>query len=638
MVKEKEKNEVKIANSPKEEDTKKVSSNEKEKKKTKTVSTEKGKNKSNTVPTEKEKNKSKSVLAEKSKNETKTNTNTAKKETNKQKVSTSENENNNSKKTKEKNTAEVSTAVKEKTEEKIEIEIDTDENTKKTLETENITENAAKSFKQVEPENKKTSKHSILAIGIFLVIFLCLIFIIFGVFTFYNYKVSSAISKGLYINNIDISELTKEEAKDRLEKYYADKLSNDITLIHNDYTTYIKTSEIGLSYDIDAAIDYAYNVGKTKNIFADNYQVFNALVNGINITPNYTFDEEALRKILNNLSAELPDTVVESGYYIEGNNLIITQGKDGYVIDADSTISEIKQLFSDLAYVSNVIEIKTIAKSPEKIDIDKIYEEIYTEPKDAYYTTDPHAVYPSSNGVDFGVSIEEAKNMLKTADNECTIPLKVLYPNVTTNMLGQEAFPDLLATFSTKYAASNTNRTTNLRLAANKIDGYVLLPDEIFSYNAVVGERTIAAGYKEAAVYQNGEVVQGLGGGICQISTTLYNAALFSNLEIVELYNHQFVPSYVTAGRDATVVYGVKDFKFKNSRKHAIKLTCSVSGGVATFNIWGYKEDVEYDVSVYATVTSRTSSYIKSSTYRTIKLNGETIKNENIINSTYKAH
>ena len=196
----------------------------------------------------------------------------------------------------------------------------------------------------------------------------------------------------------------------------------------------------------------------------------------------------------------------------------------------------------------------------------------------------------------------------------------------------------LIASFSTKYPTSNANRTTNLRLAANKINGYVLLPGETFSYNTVVGKRTIAAGYKEAAVYENGEVVQGLGGGICQISTTLFNSVLLANLEIVELHNHQFIPSYVSAGRDATVVYGAKDFKFKNSREHALKITCSVSKGIASFNIYGVKEQNENDVSVYSKVTNKTSKYIKSSTYRTIKSNGSVIKNELIANFTYKVH
>ncbi len=123
----------------------------------------------------------------------------------------------------------------------------------------------------------------------------------------------------------------------------------------------------------------------------------------------------------------------------------------------------------------------------------------------------------------------------------------------------------MLGSFTTKYDGTNTARTTNLKLAASKINETILSPGEEFSYNAIVGERTIAAGYKEAKVYSNGQVVDGLGGGICQISTTLFNAALYANLEITEIHNHQFVPSYVGAGRDATVVYGSKDFKFKNS-------------------------------------------------------------------------
>lgn len=291
---------------------------------------------------------------------------------------------------------------------------------------------------------------------------------------------------------------------------------------------------------------------------------------------------------------------------------------------------------SNFNYINEVIELETIQKSPDEINIDKIYSEVHKEPKDASFEPETHTITSAENGIDFNV--ENAKKILETSDNECTIPLTVLKPNVTNNMIGSEAFPDLLASYSTKYVASNKNRTTNLKLAAGKIDGTVLLPGEVFSYNNVVGERTISAGYKDAAIYLNGQVVDGLGGGICQISTTLFNAVLFSNLEIVELYNHQFVPSYATAGRDATVVYGVKDFKFKNSRNYAIKINCSVANGVASFQIWGFKQEPEYEVSVSANVTSRTSSYIKSATYRTLKLNGEVVKTEKISNYTYKVH
>ena len=129
-------------------------------------------------------------------------------------------------------------------------------------------------------------------------------------------------------------------------------------------------------------------------------------------------------------------------------------------------------------------------------------------------------------------------------------------------------------------------------------------PGETFSYNKALGKRSVENGYKEAAIYANGGVENGLGGGICQISSTLYNAVLESNLEIVERHNHSFITSYVEAGKDATVVYGALDFKFKNTRKYPIKITAGVSGGVATVNIYGIKEDVEYKVNVVASVTA----------------------------------
>ena len=487
-------------------------------------------------------------------------------------------------------------------------------------------------------QNVKYTYHTITIGGLFLLFFLILIIFIFGAFTIYNYINKDKIFKGIYINNIDVSGLTKEAANQKITSEFENIFSNDITLTHNDYTSYIKTSEINLHSNIEAAVNYAFQYGKSKNIFSDNFKVFSAMVSGINITPTIHYNEQSLEEILTKISSELPDTVVESAYYIEDSNLIITKGKPGVVIDVNATSSIIKEKLANLTFVNETIELKVLQQDPKEIDLNQIHNEVYNEPKDAYYTTDPYVVYPSSTGVDFKVSVEEANNLWQTAENECTIPLKTLYPKVTTNMIGQEAFPDQLSTFSTQYAASNYDRTTNLKLAANKINGTVLLPGEVFSYNGVVGERTISAGYKEAPIYQNGEVVPGLGGGICQISTTLYNAVLFANLEIVELYNHQFIPSYVGAGRDATVVYGVKDFKFKNTRNYPIKITCSVSGGIAKFDIWGLKQDNEYDVSVYATVNSRTATYIKSSTYRVLKQNGEVVKSENIINSTYKAH
>ena len=228
--------------------------------------------------------------------------------------------------------------------------------------------------------------------------------------------------------------------------------------------------------------------------------------------------------------------------------------------------------------------------------------------------------------------------MLNEEKDEYVVPLKVLYPTVTTNMLGTEAFPDLLSTYSTNYSTRDTDRTTNLKLATSKINGTVLMPGETFSYNKVVGERTIAAGYKEAPIYVSGKVVDGVGGGICQITTTLYNAVVYANLEIVERTNHQFVPSYARASRDATVVYGAIDFKFKNNRDYPIKLVCSVANGTANFQIFGLKSENDYEVEISDRVTSTTSSAIYSEAYKILKQNGQVVASELLSRDVYKRH
>lgn len=496
---------------------------------------------------------------------------------------------------------------------------------------------STKKFEQSKDKKTKKSKPIIKITLIIIIVLFIILISIFSIFTITNND-PLTIAKGIYINGIDVSQMTKDEAKSKLEEYYTENLSHDITLVHGEYEMYINPNEISLDYEINQAINSAFKIGKNGNIFEDDIELLNTMLNGIEITPTYTYSKDTLKTMLDNFSAELPDHVVESSYYIEDNNVIITLGSSGQMVDSEHTIPLVENTFSDLSFVDNKIEIKTLSKDPEKINVSKIHDEIYKKATDAYYTTNPYVVHPSENGLDFKISLEEAEKLVaNSTEKEIQIPLKVLYPSVTTNMIGAEAFPDLLATFSTKYT-SNKDRTTNLSLAAGKVNGYVLLPGETFSYNTVVGERTIAAGYKSAAVYENGQVVQGLGGGICQISTTIFNAILFANLGIVELHNHQFVPSYVTAGRDATVVYGTKDFKFKNTRKYAIKIECTVSGGIAKCNIWGVKEPTEYDVSVYANITSRTDTYIKSATYRTLKLNGQVVNTEKISNYTYKVH
>ena len=514
-----------------------------------------------------------------------------------------------------------------------------DETEKKQKKQEKKKKENTREFKPIEnTEEAKTNKSDVLVIfGILLAIVILLVTVVYGTFSIMTEK-STTIAKGVYIKNIDVSGLTREQAKEKINNYISSVIPEEIKLTHNGFETSISTSQLSIYFNTDEAVDMAYNIGKTGNIFQKNLTILQTRLSKTTIDPGFSIDMDQLKKDLEDISSKLPDKIIESSCYIDGNKLIITKGKAGKTVKVDDSAKYIKQAINDLKIENNSLELLTEDSTPKEIDLDAVYNEIHKEPVNAYYSQNPYVVHPSENGMDFSITLDEAKNMLKEEKDEYVVPLKVLYPSVTTNMIGTEAFPDLLSEFSTKYAASNKNRTTNLILAAKKINGTVLMPGETFSYNKVVGARTIQAGYKEAPIYVSGRVEDGIGGGICQITTTLYNAVVYANLDIVERSNHQFVPSYAGPSRDATVVYGAIDFKFKNNRDYPIKIACSVSGGIANFKIWGLKSDNDYEVQISSRTTGKTSTAIYSEAYKILKKNGNVVSTTLLSKDTYKRH
>ena len=449
--------------------------------------------------------------------------------------------------------------------------------------------------------NTKINFVPIITIGIVIV----LLIVLSTVFALININ-NTKIVNGVKIEGIDVSGLSREEAKAKFESVYNEKKQKDILLKYKDYDATINPELIDASYDINSAVDEAISLGKDSNIIINNYNILFAIIGQKNIKINMTINEEETNKTIDSIGSNIPGAVVEPDYYREDDKLIITKGKEGLKIDNEKLIQKIKNNLKDINSKENYIEIPVITKKPEQIDIEKIHEEVYKEVQDAYYTKDPFTIHPEVEGVDFNV--EEAKALLQEDKEQYEIQLSITKPNVTTSQIGSEAFPNLLSTYSTKYDGGNIDRTTNLRIACKKINDKVILPGETFSYNKTLGERTSAAGYKYAKVYENGEVVDGIGGGICQISSTLYNSVLMANMEVTERRNHQFITSYTPAGRDATVVYGLTDFKFKNTRNYAVKIKASCSNGIATISIYGIKEENEYTVS-FSTKTISTIPY-----------------------------
>lgn len=466
------------------------------------------------------------------------------------------------------------------------------------------------------------------------------------------------IHKNVYIQNVSVSGMSQEGAKEKLSKIYETKKLNKIILKHNDFEMPISYDQLGVTRNFNDAVDMAYGIGRKGNIFTNNYRL---LLSGFlrkNINLDINIDDVSINNVINDVQSKLPDVTLQSSYYIDGSNLVIKKGTDGVEINRDELKSAIIKNINDFNSVDCEIEIPVIEKKADDIDIKKIADEIKKEPKDAYITKDPLEVHVEQDGVELACSLEDAQKIIdekNESNGEYIIPLKITHPSVTVESLGNDAFANRLATYTTNYDASNVNRNNNLVLASEKLNGTIVKPGEEFSYNKTIGERTIASGFKEAKAYAGGKVVLDVGGGICQLSSTLYNAALLTNLDITERHNHYFLTSYVPAGRDATVSWGSVDFKFKNNRKYPIKIESKVEDGVATVSIYGIKQDDDNTVLIDSKVTSiipKKVEYVKKSsgvsersgedgatseTYKTLLKNGVIVSKTLISTDTYNA-
>lgn len=458
----------------------------------------------------------------------------------------------------------------------------------------------------IESNNKiknKQGKNKVFIIAIVMSIIIITLLVLSCVFAIIN-KNSDTIINGIKINGIEISGMTKDNAKQKINEEITKLLEEQVILKYKDYEIGIDTKQINAEFNVDEIVDKAYKVGRSNNIFSNNYEILKYKFKEDNMKLTLKINEESWNKLIENLNGNLPDGIEQSSYYIDNNKLIITKGKEGVVSNSEKLKELVLGKIESFENESNYIEIPVEVKSPSAVNIEAIYNEVHKDPTDAYISKEPFEIHPHVNGIDFSVSIDEAKRKLEESENECIIPLKVIKPSKTTDMLGEEAFPDRLATYSTKYDSSNYNRTTNLRLSASKINGIVLMPGEEFSYNRTLGQRTAAAGYKPAASYVGGKVVNEYGGGICQTSSTLYNTVLLANLEVTSRSNHCYVSSYVPISRDATVSWGTLDFKFKNNRKYPIKIRAYASNGVVKVDILGVKQDDDYEVAIESKVTS----------------------------------
>lgn len=479
----------------------------------------------------------------------------------------------------------------------------------------------------MDPEiQKKAVKFSIKKIVLFTVLAVIILSLSFVCYSTYNVLSYDKVYKGVYINGQNVAGMRLDELKSLLKNSYQDSIKGkELTIKCKDAVEKITFSDLNVSYDVSSTAEDAYNVGRKGNIFERISKVIKTGNSNSKFDVDYSFDKKRAGDILEELNKKISVDVKEAELSIQENKVTIRSGHHGEKIDTDATLKLIDE--SIKASKGGTIEAPLLVTPPDKIDTEDIYTKINRDVADAVFKTNgktfefkPHQV---GRSIDKAALVSIADELDKTEDTEKVLPVTFTKPKVTVDELKNNLFKDTLASSSTSFntvGTNNANRGVNIRLAMKNINGVILGPGDVFSFNDIVGERTAEAGYQEAHTYVGGKVVDGIGGGICQVSTTLYNSVLFTDLSVTERTNHYFPVHYVKLGRDAAVSFGTVDFKFKNTSKWPVKIEGWVTdNNRINFRILGTKETPNKEIII-------THKTLKTLYYETKYINDPKLK------------
>ena len=426
--------------------------------------------------------------------------------------------------------------------------------------------------------------------------------VIAGIVTLFakdNFGNKTQICDGVSIGSIDVGGLTKEQAQKKVETYIADRQQQSLVVAVQDNLVEATAQEAGFTIPEKDYAGEALQIGKKGNLWEKLQEIRKAEKGEKDIALEPEIDEDTLKSFVETKCSEYDIKAKDSRLKFKNGVLKATRSREGMEVQVENTADAIKKAFLDK---------KAAGKDTIEVNADVQV----TQPK---------------------FTQEEA--------SQCT---------------------DLLGKYSTTYATYQVERSSNVATAAGRINGTVLEPGETFSTIKVIKDRTEANGYKSAPEYSSGKVVSGIGGGVCQVSTTLYNAVLNAELKVVERSPHSMVVAYVPVSRDAAISGDYKDFKFKNSTDYPIYIMGSASGGILSFRVYGHEtreagREVSFESEItdtiepgeevvtedptlpasYRTVTQSAHVGYKAKLWKIIKVNGVQTDKVQINTSAYNA-
>ncbi len=401
---------------------------------------------------------------------------------------------------------------------------------------------------------------------------------------------SDKILRNVYVDGIRVGGMSPKAAAQALEKEFAGRRITIV--IDDDNSREFTIDELGLMYKTDVIVNEAYEIGKSRSFAKNAYEIFRSF-----FSPSRLSSSQALVSL--NGGGKLAEYVesyrqppTESTFEITDDRVTVTNGRNGREVDLDKLVSTIVE-------ASSFEEIETI-KAPINIlpftllDVDDIYRMAASDPHAPYGRNSDGKVTATVKVFNLDIAREIQKD--NTLEGES---YDFMIDGESVAALDDEAlYPDVIGEMTTEFDTGYTTRAHNIRLASELLSGAELLPGETFSFNGRIGEITEEKGYQVAKGYADGMVVDSVGAGVCQISSTLYNAALKADLEIVRRSNHSLPVAYLPLGQDAAISYPNQDFKFKNSSAAPIKIIAEVNGGKLTVRIMGQAADYYDSVKI----------------------------------------
>ena len=410
----------------------------------------------------------------------------------------------------------------------------------------------------------------------------------------YSLTVSPRNLPQVYVQNVFVGGLTRAETVAALEQNgWRDRAAQQLTVtLPADAVFTVDYLASGAALSVEEAADAAYAYGHDGDVF-DN--LFKNLINHIRpedvTTEDRPLNEAYIRGCMAEGQKALSKKLAQKLWTVdaEAAQLVVVKGAGGVELDTEELYAAVTDA---LERGETALHFETLARQPAMPDFNAMLVEIGATPSDAYFTEE-FDVVPEVIGCRF--EVDEAVRLWQAAPlgGQAIIPLTITEPEITAEALEALLYRDLLGAMTTSYAWSTANRINNIQLVADKLDGLVMLPGEVFSYNDYVGQRTEEAGFRVAKAYADGQEVEALGGGICQVSSTLYCATMYARLATVSRTNHYFKVGYIDYGLDATVSWGQPDFKFKNSRDYPIRIAAYTNDDeeTITIEIWGTDVD-----------------------------------------------